>query len=223
MEIKLVFLCSGNGGNLKFIQQFFRQNDIPGINARVVGVLADRNCGAVHYAKSEKIDVSVHSFTRSEHEDQLLCEVLHSYSPDLIITTVHRVLSSLVLKQFGGKLINLHYSLLPAFAGTIGAKPVHDAIKSNCRFIGTTCHRVTEVIDGGPILSQSLNKHLLWKQDLLNKIFQDGCLNLLNGILNVCGVSQDDYLEYDQTIFSPSISLKEYDFASLFRKIRQSV
>ena len=64
-----------------------------------------------------------------------------------------RVLTPDFVRHYAGRLVNIHPSLLPAFAG------LHTharALAAGCRFAGATVHLVTEVLDDGPILAQAV-------------------------------------------------------------------
>jgi phosphoribosylglycinamide formyltransferase-1 len=57
------------------------------------------------------------------------------------------------VNHYAGKLVNIHPSLLPAFAGL----HTHQrAIDAGCKFAGATVHRVTAELDVGPILAQAV-------------------------------------------------------------------
>ncbi|WP_159066144.1 formyltransferase family protein [Vibrio harveyi] len=49
----------------------------------------------------------------------------------------------MVLYYFG-RIVNIHYSLLPSFGGLIGVKPIEKALELGCKYIGPTCHIVDE-------------------------------------------------------------------------------
>lgn len=74
----------------------------------------------------------------------------------MIMTNIHRILSSRVVERCRGRLVNLHYSLLPMFGGLIGMDPIRRAIEAGCRFVGTTVHHVVEAVDAGPVISQTV-------------------------------------------------------------------
>jgi formyltetrahydrofolate deformylase len=57
--------------------------------------------------------------------------------------------------NFENKIINIHHSFLPAFAG---AKPYHRAFERGVKIIGATSHYVTQDLDEGPIIEQSIAK-----------------------------------------------------------------
>jgi len=63
-----------------------------------------------------------------------------------------RIHSQSFLDAFAGRIINVHPSLLPMFAG--GMDAVEQALESGLKFTGATVHLVTAEVDGGPILLQ---------------------------------------------------------------------
>ena len=79
-------------------------------------------------------------------------------------------------------MINLHYSLLPAFGGLIGLDPIKKAYESGCKFIGPTCHYVDEGVDTGKIIAQAIFTTEIVYEDAVKTMFQTGCLTLLNAI-----------------------------------------
>ena len=83
--------------------------------------------------------------------------------------------------RFRGRMINLHYALLPAFKGLQGAESVRQALAAGCKLVGSTVHEVAEEVDAGPILAQSAVA--VTTQDLdvmMDRVFRSGCLCLLN-------------------------------------------
>ena len=56
-------------------------------------------------------------------------------------------------RRVGGRIINIHHSFLPAFAG---AHPYHQAYERGVKIIGATAHYVTEELDAGPIIEQDV-------------------------------------------------------------------
>ncbi len=56
-------------------------------------------------------------------------------------------------REFSGKILNIHHSFLPSFAG---AKPYHQAHRRGVKLIGATCHFVTPELDEGPIVEQDV-------------------------------------------------------------------
>ena len=64
-----------------------------------------------------------------------------------------RILSPWFVRRFPNRIINIHHSFLPAFAG---AKPYEQAFQRGVKVIGATAHFVTEELDQGPIIVQEV-------------------------------------------------------------------
>ena len=81
-------------------------------------------------------------------------KLLKDYNIDFVILARYmQVLSKEFIKQYPGRIINIHHSFLPAFAG---ARPYHSAYKRGVKIIGATSHYVTEALDAGPIIEQDV-------------------------------------------------------------------
>jgi phosphoribosylglycinamide formyltransferase-1 len=112
-------------------------------------------------------------------------------------------------------LINLHYSLLPAFAGLIGIEPIKKAYEQGCKFMGPTCHLVDEGVDTGEILAQGVFKADRPFQELVTMMFRSGCLVLLNALLLSMGHCKE--FEASRTIFfSPELTFDKFLFDEEF-------
>ena len=73
---------------------------------------------------------------------------------DLIVLARYmQVLDADLCHKFAGRIINIHHSFLPSFAG---AKPYHQAHEKGVKLIGATCHFVTAELDEGPIVEQDV-------------------------------------------------------------------
>jgi len=90
--------------------------------------------------------------TKAEQEAREL-ELLREYEIDLVVLAKYmQILSADFVAQFP-KVINIHHSFLPAFAG---AKPYHRAYSRGVKIIGATAHYVTANLDEGPIIEQDV-------------------------------------------------------------------
>ncbi|WP_316849896.1 formyltetrahydrofolate deformylase [Pedobacter agri] len=69
----------------------------------------------------------------------------------LVLAKFMRILSAEFVKDYDGKVINIHHSFLPAF---IGANPYRQAFERGVKIIGATAHFVTDNLDEGPIITQ---------------------------------------------------------------------
>ena len=82
-----------------------------------------------------------------------MCEFFNSHAVELVVDAGYdRIHTSPFLEAFGGRIINVHPSLLPDFAG--GMDAVEQALKAGAKVTGATVHLVTGELDAGPILMQ---------------------------------------------------------------------
>jgi phosphoribosylglycinamide formyltransferase-1 len=90
-----------------------------------------------------------------EAYDQQVSEALRVAGAELVLLVGYmRILSATFVNSWRGRLLNVHPSLLPAFAGLMNLK-VHEAVlAAGVSETGCTIHQVTEVVDGGPIVLQ---------------------------------------------------------------------
>ncbi|UCD61474.1 MAG: formyltetrahydrofolate deformylase [Flavobacteriaceae bacterium] len=97
--------------------------------------------------------IPVSKETKEEAEKRQL-ELLKLHNVDFIVLARYmQILSSKIIDHFPNKIINIHHSFLPAFAG---AKPYHAAFARGVKIIGATSHYVTEDLDAGPIIEQDV-------------------------------------------------------------------
>lgn len=86
--------------------------------------------------------------------EQKELELLDKYNIDLVVLARYmQILSPTIVDQYPNKIINIHHSSLPAFAG---ANPYKAAYTRGVKFMGATAHYVTSELDEGPIISQDL-------------------------------------------------------------------
>lgn len=92
-------------------------------------------------------------YNKQEAELQQL-ELLQNFKVDFIVLARYmQIVSANLIDKYPNKIINIHHSFLPAFAG---AKPYHAAFARGVKIIGATCHYVTEELDAGPIIEQDV-------------------------------------------------------------------
>ncbi len=110
----------------------------------------------------------VTSETKSDAENLQLAN-LRERSVDLIVLARYmQILSKDFVAQYPRKIINVHHSFLPAFAG---GRPYHAAFARGVKLIGSSSHYVTEELDGGPIIEQDVTRisHRDQVEDLIQK------------------------------------------------------
>ena len=97
--------------------------------------------------------VPVDKNNKSQAETRQL-EILKEHSVDFIVLARYmQIVSERLIDTYPNKIINIHHSFLPAFAG---AKPYHAAFNRGVKIIGATCHYVTAELDAGPIIEQDV-------------------------------------------------------------------
>ncbi len=97
--------------------------------------------------------VPVAKETKDSAETEQL-RLLKKHKVDFIVLARYmQIVSSRLISAYTNKIINIHHSFLPAFAG---AKPYHAAYKRGVKIIGATSHYVTEELDAGPIIEQGV-------------------------------------------------------------------
>ena len=86
----------------------------------------------------------------------------------IVLARYMQILTDNFVSHFPNKIINIHHSFLPAFAG---ARPYHSAYERGVKIIGATSHYVTAELDAGPIIEQDIMKvsHRDSVEDLVRK------------------------------------------------------
>ena len=87
----------------------------------------------------------------------------------VVLARYMQIISGDFIKHYPNKIINIHHSFLPAFAG---AKPYHAAYERGVKIIGATSHYVTEDLDAGPIIEQDVTR--ISHTDSIKKLIRKG-------------------------------------------------
>jgi phosphoribosylglycinamide formyltransferase 1 len=150
---RLVVLISGGGSNLAALLEACAD---PAYGARVVAVGADRpGTGGVALAAAADIPAFVHApadHASREAWDVALTAEVASYRPDLVISAGFlRLAGPAFLRAFGGRYVNTHNALLPAFPGIHGPR---DALEYGVKVSGATMFIVDEGVDTGVVIAQ---------------------------------------------------------------------
>lgn len=147
---KIVILISGRGSNM----QALLAANLPCTIAAVISNRADAT--GLQVAQQQGIATAVlehREFANRELFDTALAQTIDSFQPDFIILAgFMRILSAGFVQRFYGKLINIHPSLLPAYAGLhTHQRALDDGVKIH----GCTVHFVSADLDHGPIIIQA--------------------------------------------------------------------
>ena len=111
--------------------------------------------------------IEVDKTNKAASENKIL-DLLQEYKIDLgVLAKYMQILSNSFLEKFP-HFINIHHSFLPAFKG---AQPYHQAWERGVKLIGATAHYVTEDLDAGPIIEQTISNvsHRDEVSDLIRK------------------------------------------------------
>ena len=151
---KIAVLISGQGTNLQTIIDACHLGDIPAKIACVVSNKADAY-GLVR-AKQAQIPQAVFlrkNFSNNLEMDDAIGDYLQSLAVDLIVLAGYmKILTPKFTQRFAGKILNIHPSLLPKYAGL---NTYQRAIEADDNEHGTTVHFVNEEVDGGAIVLQA--------------------------------------------------------------------
>jgi formyltetrahydrofolate deformylase len=91
--------------------------------------------------------------SRADHETSL-ARAIDAHDPAYVVLARYmRVLSEDFVARYPDRLVNIHHSFLPAFAG---ASPYRQAHARGVKLIGATAHFVTAELDAGPIIAQDV-------------------------------------------------------------------
>ena len=142
------------------------------LDVDVVAVISDKPAAAdlaAQYAIPFRlVDGGLSGDSRAAQE-AAFADALDDLSPDLVVLARYmRILPGSITEQWNGRMINIHHSFLPAFAG---AKPYHRAHHRGVKLIGATAHYVTAELDAGPIIAQGITpvSHRDEVEDLVRK------------------------------------------------------
>jgi phosphoribosylglycinamide formyltransferase-1 len=150
----IVILISGRGSNMRAIIEHSLSADAA---YSVAAVLSDR-AEAEGLKVAQQLGVEARAVPRpagSERADydRIMAAAIDEYSPALLVLAgFMRILSAEFVARFTGRILNIHPSLLPKFAGLHTHRRALEARESEH---GVTVHFVTEQLDGGPPVLQA--------------------------------------------------------------------
>ncbi len=153
---KIAVLASTNGTDFQAIIDEIKAGTLK--NVEIVGLFTNRSkCGAV--AKAEKAGIPIFAFKSKgksrEIFDTEMIEKLQELKVDLIVLVGYmRILSDKFVQAFPNRIINVHPSLLPKFAGGMDTNVHEEVLAAGEKETGCTIHIVNEEVDGGKILCQ---------------------------------------------------------------------
>ena len=163
-KIKTAVFISGTGSNLNNLIQFSKKKKSP----IFINLIISNNpkSKGLKFAKKFNIEKKIFYFKRKTFDEKKLLKVLKDRKINLIcLAGFMRILSSNFIKNFKGKILNIHPSLLPKYTGL---KTHERVLKNKEKYTGCTVHFVSPKLDSGKIIMQKKIK--INNQDTSEKI-----------------------------------------------------
>ena len=148
-KIKTAVFISGTGSNLKSLIQFSKLKKSPVVIKMIISNNAKSK--GLQYANIYKIKKRVFDFKNSLSEKKIIDELKQNNINLICLAGFMKILSKSFIKNFKGKILNIHPSLLPKYKGL----NTHEkAIKNKDKYSGCTVHFVNSRLDSGKIINQ---------------------------------------------------------------------
>ena len=150
---RLAVFASGTGTNFEAIVTACERGQIP---AEVAVLVCDKPAAAVvERAARHGVEAFVFqpkSFPSKADMENAIADELDKHGIDWVCLAGYmRIITDTLLSRYGGRIINIHPSLLPAFPG---ARAVEQALAYGVKVYGVTIHHVDQTVDGGRIIAQ---------------------------------------------------------------------
>ena len=148
-KIKTAVFISGTGSNLKSLIQFSKLKKSPIVIEMIISNNAKSK--GLQYSNIYKIKKRVFDFKNSLSEKKIIDELKQNNINLICLAGFMKILSKSFIKNFKGKILNIHPSLLPKYKGL----NTHEkAIKNKDKYSGCTVHFVNSRLDSGKIINQ---------------------------------------------------------------------
>ena len=148
-KINTAVFISGTGSNLKSLIKFSKLKKSP----ITIGIIISNNpkSKGLKYAKINKIKKKVFNLNSTLFEKKAINELKKNNINLICLAGFMKILSKSFIKNFNGKILNIHPSLLPKYKGL----NTHEkAIKHKDKYSGCTVHFVNSKLDAGKIINQ---------------------------------------------------------------------
>ena len=149
-KIRTAVFISGTGSNFKSLIKFSKTNKSP-ISIEFV-ISNNSNAKGLNYAKKYNIKMKVLNFKNKNLTENKLLNILTTNNIQIIcLAGFMKILSNNFIKNFKGKILNIHPSLLPKYKGLNTHKRV---LNNKEKYSGCTVHFVNSKLDSGKIIMQ---------------------------------------------------------------------
>ncbi len=151
-ERRIAILLSGRGSNFVAIHEAIVRGDLDAEICCVISNVPEaRGLGHAREFGIAALSLPSRGIERTDY-DRILLDALRPYRPKLVcLAGFMRILSPEFLREYKGRVLNIHPALLPAFPGLHAQK---QALEYGVKVSGCTVHIVDEGVDTGPILLQ---------------------------------------------------------------------
>ncbi len=149
-KIKTAVFISGTGSNLKNLIKF----SLKKVSPIEINLIVSNNVKAkgLKFAKLYKIKKKVYNYDKKKISEKRILKDLKSNNIRLIcLAGFMKILSKDFIRNFKGKILNIHPSLLPKYKGL---NTHHRAIQNKEKYSGCTVHLVNSKLDSGKIILQ---------------------------------------------------------------------
>ncbi len=155
MVTRVGVLISGRGSNLAALLDDAALPDAP---YTIVAVLSN-HVGAAGLVCAREAGVAAYAVERADFVSRAarqaeMARLLQAHGVELVVTAgFDQILGPAFVDAYPERILNIHPSLLPAFAGTLHAP--EEALAYGVKVTGCTAHLVTAEVDAGPIVAQA--------------------------------------------------------------------
>lgn len=154
--MRLGLLASGRGSNADAILTAIDEGRL---DAEAVLLVCDREADALEVARRHGVPSRL--IARRDFPDRIAQQtavrdaLLEARVGMVALAGFAAILEPVVVGAFEGRIVNIHPSLLPAFAGSVAPGPQAAALRAGVKLAGCTVHVVTDEVDSGPIVAQT--------------------------------------------------------------------
>ena len=153
---RIAVLVSGRGSNLQALIDAVERGEL---RAQIALVICN-HAGAPALERATARGIPTRLIvrrdypSREEQQAAMLAALQEARVALVVLAGFDRILDASIVRAFPYRIVNIHPSLLPAFAGGMAPRPQADALAAGVKLSGCTAHLVTEEIDAGPIIAQ---------------------------------------------------------------------
>ncbi len=154
---RIAVLASGRGSNLQALIDAIERGEL---RAQIALVICN-HAGALALERAAASGLSTQLIARRDYpsreaQQAAILAALQAAQVELVVLAgFDQILDASIVHAFPHRIVNIHPSLLPAFAGGMAPRPQAEALAYGVKISGCTVHLVTEEIDAGPIIAQA--------------------------------------------------------------------